>query len=76
MIELHFNGTIRFNSTKSYILLKNKKSEILESGANYPYAMHADTLFQLPKTTPKRYFLAEFQNSHFGKLLYSNTKAI
>ena len=76
MIELHFSGKISFNNTKSYILLKNKKLEILKSRAKYAYAMHADTLFQLPKTTQKRYFLAEFQNSHFGKLLYSNTEAI
>ena len=32
--------------------------------------------FNYQKLPKKRYLLAEFQNSHFGKLLYSNTEAI
>ena len=56
MIELHFSGKISFNNTKS--LLKNKKLEILKSRAKYAYVMHADTLFQLPKTAPKKVFFS------------------
>ena len=31
------------------ILLKNKKLEIIKIGAKCAYAMHIDTLFQLPR---------------------------
>ena len=68
MIELHFSGKISFNNTKSYILLKNKKLEILKSRAKYAYAMHADTLFQLPKTASKKVFFSRIPKFSLWKV--------
>lgn len=68
MIELHFSRKISFNNTKSYILLKNKKLEIFKSRAKYAYAMHADTLFQLPKTTQKKVFLSRIPKFSLWKV--------
>ena len=49
IIKLRFHGIISFNGTNSYDFTEKQKLEIIKNGAKYAYAMHIDTLFQLPR---------------------------
>ena len=74
MIKLRFHGTISFNSTNSYDFTEKQK---IGNNKNWSKMCIRHAYWHFISTTKKKsYFLAEFRNSHFRKLLCSNTEAI
>ena len=74
MIKLRFHGTISFNSTNSYDFTEKQK---IGNNKNWSKMCIRHAYWHFISTTKRKsYFLAEFRNSHFRKLLCSNTEAI